>query len=142
MGSNTLTQLSAQTNRVMFTYVCAAEIWSSCKCTMLSRLQSHVHALQACFPLHACLMMPCSLPFTHICLFQSPASLLCGEKLSEIFFSFPWKPFGNEIMHTRSRLTQFQPSHQRGCDAEGCNTQKHQRLGTRARAAARARVPH
>lgn len=88
MGSNTLTQLSDQTNRVMFTYVCAAEIRFSCKCAIPSRLRSHVHALKACFPLHACLMMACSLPFTHIFRFQSPASLLCGEKLSEVGFFF------------------------------------------------------
>lgn len=143
MGSNTLTQLSDQTNRVMFTYVCKAEMWSLCKCTILSRLQSHVHALQACFLLHACLKRACSLPFTHVCLFQSPASLLSGEKLSGfLFFFLPREPFGNEIMHTRSRLTHFQSSHQRGCDAEGCNTQKHPRSGRRARAAAHARPPH
>lgn len=85
MGSNTLTQLSDQTNRVMFT--CSRNLVFMQMRNPLC-LQSHVHTLKARFPLHACLMMACSLPFTHICLFQSPASLLCGEKLSGIFFIF------------------------------------------------------
>lgn len=79
MGSNTLTQLSDQTNRVMFMCVCAADIWS--KCTIFSRSPSD--SFPSCMPNVAVLV----LPFAHICLFffQSPASLHCREKLSGIW---------------------------------------------------------
>lgn len=32
--------------------------------------------------------------------------------------------FGNKIVHTRSHLTQFPPSHRRGCDAKGLQRRK------------------
>lgn len=86
MGSNTLTQLSDQTNRVMFTCVCAAETWFH------ARLRAHARSPLTCRPtrtphvfsflLYGAVRV---LPLARICLFQSPASL-CGEKLSGFFF--------------------------------------------------------
>lgn len=118
MGSNTLTQLSDQTNRVMLMYVCAAHL-------VHARLHANAQSsssLHACW--RACLTFYSRLPF----LFSK--SLLCREKLSGILFFcccfFKCEPFGDEIMHTRNRLTQFQPSRQRSYDAEGVqHTQKH-----------------
>lgn len=70
------------------------------------------------------------LPFTHVCLFFFQSLSFAGRSCQGFCFFcccfFKCKPFGDEIMHTRNRLTQFQPSRQRSYDAEGVqHTQKH-----------------
>lgn len=122
MGSNTLTQLSDQTNRVMF--MCSGNL-------LRARLDANARsslALPATSSLHACLMMACSSYL--LVTFAPPPSpqKSCVSSAGRSCQGFLSKPFGNEIVHTRSRLTQFPPSRQRGYDAEGCNTQKHKRF--------------
>lgn len=114
--------------------LCWADIWSA-------RGSMQMHNLLLPFVPNVGVLIS---PFTHICLFffQSPASLLCREKLSGILFFF----LNANLLATRScTLATAWPSFSPHISAvmmlRGCNTQKHKRFGSQARAPARARLP-
>lgn len=114
-----------------------------CLCTSVQQTFGPRTSPRKCahfFPssLRACLMLAClSYLLTHVCLFffQSPASLLCREKLSGILVLF----LNANLLATRScTLATAWPSFSPHISAvmmlRGCNTQKHKRFGKQARA--------